>query len=59
MDAVGNVVGNQGGHADAKVDILTVFELRGHPCGHLVSAPARGAHCRTVSLSIFLAGLGT
>ncbi len=42
MDAVGNVVGNQGGHADAKVDTDRLRTPRLPVCGHLVR-PAWGA----------------
>src|SRR6202000_3046871 len=38
--ALGDVVRDQGGHSDAEVDVLAVFELRGHPRGHTFSGPA-------------------
>ncbi len=40
VHTVGKVIRNQHGHPDVGVDLLAVFELRGHPSRHLVSGPA-------------------
>ena len=56
VHAVRNVVGHQRRDADAKVDVISVFQFLGRAGGHLVAIPAHYAASlsRVVTNSIFL-----
>ena len=56
FNAIGNMIGNERGDANAQIDIIAILQLARRPGGHVVTCPGHYAASlsRTVRNSIFL-----
>src|SRR5919112_5321155 len=53
LNAGGNVVGNERGHANAQVDVLAVAELLRHPSSQFVPCPSPAIGMRRSGAPVF------